>query len=158
MLHEIIQTQKSMCPCVASGTDSCLQWWRWNRSWPVCVWLLVIFEEWMSDRGVCMFTLWSSSTCTLGACALFCRWPVLWWKRELKIYEYINAFNSHTKKSQHRWFTQVQEVWNPLNLTSHLILFEITSSSYFYLFSLLGNSILIYLLNINYIYTGLTLP
>ena len=112
----------------------------------------------LSDHGVCMFTLWSSSTCTLGAWALFCRWPALGWKCELQIHENINAFNSRTRKSQHRWFTQLHKVWNPLNLTSHSILFEITSSSYFYLFSLLGNSILIYLLNINYIYTGLTLP
>lgn len=112
----------------------------------------------LSDHGVCMFTLWSSSTCTLDTCALFCRWPALWWKHELKINEYINALNSHTGKSQQRWCAQLQEVWNPLYLASHLILFEITSSSFFYLFSLWGNSILIYLLNINYVYTGLTLP
>lgn len=128
-------------------TDSCLQWWRWNRSWPVCVWLLVIFWRMdLSDR-VCMFTFVAFiHFCTLGACTLFLQVTCTLGENALKINEYINAFNSHTQKSTQMIHT------SPGSLKSSKSDQSLDSiwDHIFVLFlsSLLGNSILIYLLNI----------
>lgn len=124
ILSDKSQTRGRVVHLWCSGTASHLWWWRWDSSWHLCEWLLVTFYDLNIERirSLCG----SSSICTFVICAFFCKWSIFWWKRELKISEYINALKlkKATTKSQYTWFIELQEVWNPLNMTSHLLLLE----------------------------------